>query len=156
MYQGSAFLRMLERKIDAILDFAFFFLVPFFFWQWLHEHTLRDFFTSQKQKHIFLLHLLLNVFIALSGCVGIYICFCKQYKLLFYVFSPSCRRNKDKKENAAEAEADPERDQRTVFAYQVLMHLECLFYHVIVALIFFLMTADVKFCNQFLTDIFEG
>ncbi|XP_021285896.1 RNA-binding protein 39 isoform X3 [Herrania umbratica] len=29
------------------------------------------------------------------------------------------RRNKDKKENAAEAEADPERDQRTVFAYQI-------------------------------------
>ncbi|WRX14434.1 RNA recognition motif domain - like 10 [Theobroma cacao] len=28
-------------------------------------------------------------------------------------------RNKDKKENAAEAEADPERDQRTVFAYQI-------------------------------------
>lgn len=35
------------------------------------------------------------------------------------VFSPSHRRYKDKKDEAAEPEADPERDQRTVFAYQV-------------------------------------
>ncbi|XP_039035256.1 RNA-binding protein 39-like isoform X4 [Hibiscus syriacus] len=30
-----------------------------------------------------------------------------------------CRRYKDKKEDAAEAEVDPERDQRTVFVYQI-------------------------------------
>jgi hypothetical protein len=30
----------------------------------------------------------------------------------------TCRRFRDKKDNA-EPEADPERDQRTVFAYQV-------------------------------------
>lgn len=30
-----------------------------------------------------------------------------------------CRRHRDKKEEVAEPEADPERDQRTVFAYQV-------------------------------------
>jgi len=33
-------------------------------------------------------------------------------------FNFNCRRFRDKKE-AAEPEADPERDQRTVFAYQV-------------------------------------
>lgn len=33
-------------------------------------------------------------------------------------FNLNCRRFRDKKE-AAEPEADPERDQRTVFAYQV-------------------------------------
>lgn len=31
-----------------------------------------------------------------------------------------CRRHKEKKEEVAQPEADPERDQRTVFAYQVL------------------------------------
>lgn len=31
----------------------------------------------------------------------------------------SCRRHKEKKEEAAEPEIDPERDQRTVFAYQI-------------------------------------
>ena len=35
------------------------------------------------------------------------------------VFSPPHRRYKDKKDETAEPEADPERDQRTVFAYQV-------------------------------------
>lgn len=35
-----------------------------------------------------------------------------------YVVSHCCRRFKEKKE-AVEPEADPERDQRTVFAYQV-------------------------------------
>jgi hypothetical protein len=33
-------------------------------------------------------------------------------------FNMTCRRFRDKKDNA-EPEADPERDQRTVFAYQV-------------------------------------
>lgn len=33
----------------------------------------------------------------------------------------SCRRHKEKKEEAAEPEIDPERDQRTVFAYQVFL-----------------------------------
>lgn len=33
-----------------------------------------------------------------------------------------CRRFKDKRE-AVEPEADPERDQRTVFVYQVLLGL---------------------------------
>lgn len=32
-----------------------------------------------------------------------------------------CRRYKDKKEEVAEPEADPERDQRTVFAYQICL-----------------------------------
>lgn len=36
-----------------------------------------------------------------------------------FCFSFFCRRYKDKKEDAVEPEADPERDQRTVFAYQV-------------------------------------
>lgn len=36
-------------------------------------------------------------------------------------FPLSCRRHKDKKEEVAEPEADPERDQRTVFAYQVVL-----------------------------------
>jgi RNA-binding protein 39 len=31
----------------------------------------------------------------------------------------SCRRYKERKEEAVEPEVDPERDQRTVFAYQV-------------------------------------
>lgn len=31
----------------------------------------------------------------------------------------NCRRYKEKREDAAEPEVDPERDQRTVFAYQV-------------------------------------
>ncbi|RVW38593.1 hypothetical protein CK203_075600 [Vitis vinifera] len=31
------------------------------------------------------------------------------------------RRHKDKKEEVAEPEADPERDQRTVFAYQICL-----------------------------------
>lgn len=31
----------------------------------------------------------------------------------------SCRRHKEKKDDGTEPEADPERDQRTVFAYQV-------------------------------------
>lgn len=35
-----------------------------------------------------------------------------------YILSHYCRRFKEKKE-AVEPEADPERDQRTVFAYQV-------------------------------------
>ena len=39
------------------------------------------------------------------------------FSVTFY-FNLSCRRFRDKKE-AAEPEADPERDQRTVFAYQV-------------------------------------
>lgn len=30
-----------------------------------------------------------------------------------------CRRHKEKKDETTEPEADPERDQRTVFAYQV-------------------------------------
>lgn len=33
-----------------------------------------------------------------------------------------CRRYKDKKDGAVEPEVDPERDQRTVFAYQVKEH----------------------------------
>lgn len=35
------------------------------------------------------------------------------------VFFPPHRRHKEKKEDGTEPEADPERDQRTVFAYQV-------------------------------------
>ncbi|RZB89546.1 RNA-binding protein 39 isoform B [Glycine soja] len=35
------------------------------------------------------------------------------------VFLLCCRRHKEKKEEATEPEADPERDQRTVFAYQI-------------------------------------
>lgn len=35
------------------------------------------------------------------------------------IFSFSCRRHKEKKDDGTEPEADPERDQRTVFAYQV-------------------------------------
>lgn len=37
-----------------------------------------------------------------------------------FLFLLHCRRHKEKKEEVAEPEADPERDQRTVFAYQVL------------------------------------
>lgn len=37
---------------------------------------------------------------------------------MFYIFI-TCRRPKEKKEQAVEPEVDPERDQRTVFAYQV-------------------------------------
>lgn len=40
---------------------------------------------------------------------------------------PSCRRYKEKKEEVAEPEADPERDQRTVFAYQVI---HCIMFYV--------------------------
>jgi len=40
------------------------------------------------------------------------------YTYLMLKFNSNCRRFRDKKE-AAEPEADPERDQRTVFAYQV-------------------------------------
>eukprot|EP00262_Sarcandra_glabra_P007781 TRINITY_DN2073_c0_g1_i1.p1 TRINITY_DN2073_c0_g1~~TRINITY_DN2073_c0_g1_i1.p1 ORF type:complete len:420 (-),score=87.08 TRINITY_DN2073_c0_g1_i1:415-1674(-) len=36
-------------------------------------------------------------------------------------FHFSCRRYKEKKEEVAEPEADPERDQRTVFAYQICL-----------------------------------
>lgn len=39
--------------------------------------------------------------------------------VLFTWILSSCRRHKEKKEETAEPEADPERDQRTVFAYQV-------------------------------------
>lgn len=38
-----------------------------------------------------------------------------------------CRRYKDKKEGAVEPEVDPERDQRTVFAYQVITHAAYVF-----------------------------
>ncbi|KAJ9704473.1 hypothetical protein PVL29_002847 [Vitis rotundifolia] len=40
---------------------------------------------------------------------------------LIWGFPLSCRRHKDKKEEVAEPEADPERDQRTVFAYQICL-----------------------------------
>ena len=76
--------------------------------------------------------------------------------MVILCFSHFHRRYKEKKEDGAEPEVDPERDQRTVFAYQVQMHLECLFYHVFVALMFFLLIAYVKFFKQFLTDILEG
>lgn len=43
------------------------------------------------------------------------------------VFLLCCRRHKEKKEEATEPEVDPERDQRTVFAYQVLqIHVEAI------------------------------
>ena len=43
-----------------------------------------------------------------------------------FVLLSCCRRHKEKKEETTEPDADPERDQRTVFAYQVFqIHLEC-------------------------------
>jgi len=36
-----------------------------------------------------------------------------------FVLLSYCRRHKEKKEEATQPDADPERDQRTVFAYQV-------------------------------------
>jgi hypothetical protein len=42
---------------------------------------------------------------------------------LYFTFSFSCRRYKEKKEEVTEPEADPERDQRTVFAYQVIKYI---------------------------------
>ncbi|XP_021903643.1 RNA-binding protein 39 isoform X2 [Carica papaya] len=41
--------------------------------------------------------------------------------VLFTWILSSCRRHKEKKEETAEPEADPERDQRTVFAYQICL-----------------------------------
>lgn len=42
-----------------------------------------------------------------------------QTVIMVILISLCCRRTKDRKEEVAEPEADPERDQRTVFAYQV-------------------------------------
>ncbi|XP_050260081.1 uncharacterized protein LOC126705212 [Quercus robur] len=41
--------------------------------------------------------------------------------VLFFLFVCNPRRYKEKKEEVAEPEADPERDQRTVFAYQICL-----------------------------------
>lgn len=45
----------------------------------------------------------------------------RYFSFIVFIFLFSCRRyNKEKKEDKVEPEVDPERDQRTVFAYQVL------------------------------------
>lgn len=44
------------------------------------------------------------------------IIYCSSWQVIFLF---SYRHHREKKEDAPEPEADPERDQRTVFAYQV-------------------------------------
>lgn len=65
------------------------------------------------------------------------------------MFFPPHRRYKEKKEEAAEPEADPERDQRTVFAYQVNL----LFGHKIFQVFYFLVSFSYCIFLIMSTDI---
>lgn len=100
----------------------------------LHEFLLHFSFCNWSKGHMndrvyFWLFLVILLFF--WWCCGIlcYFLLCTMnFKVffpfsLFFVFFLPCRRYKEKKEEVAEPEADPERDQRTVFAYQVSLYI---------------------------------
>lgn len=68
-------------------------------------------------------------FTASNSCIFCFTCYCHLFTFcdddITFINFLCCRRYKEKKEEVTEPEADPERDQRTVFAYQVKQAFLC-------------------------------
>lgn len=109
---GSAFTHSAER-LSAILEL-------FFYLFWIEGYTIID-------SCIFCCDMFLSFVNILSIIIQLFV----NFPFL------CCRRYKDKKEEATEPEADPERDQRTVFAYQVKQVLWCFDYILFLRLLYF-------------------